>query len=92
MTDPVVGRVFQKVLVPLVAGCDDAASLRTAGAVAKGRSVVLVGIVPVAPEDSLSKGALPARTLRKTLQRARRSGLSSARWKRSMFQKIHGRS
>src|SRR5688572_10603498 len=68
MPQPAVGRVFQKVLVPLVQGCDGAGSLRTAGLIAKGRSVVLVGIVPVAEEDSLSKGVLPARELRKTLQ------------------------
>jgi glycosyltransferase involved in cell wall biosynthesis len=68
MPQPAVGRVFQKVLVPFVHGCDGAASLRTAGLIAKGRSVLLVGIVPVAVEDSLSKGALPARTMRKTLQ------------------------
>ena len=68
MTQPAVGRVFQKVLVPFVHGCDGAASLRTAGVIAKGRSVLVVGIVPVAAGDSLSKGALPARILRKALR------------------------
>src|SRR3972149_801342 len=68
MTEPVRGRLFQKVLVPLVHGWEGAASLRTASVIASGRNVLLAGIVGIPAEDSLSKGALPARQMRKTLQ------------------------
>lgn len=68
MTEAAMGSLFQKVLVPVVHGCDGTASLRAARAISGGQNVVLVGIVGIPGEDSLSKGALPARELRKTLQ------------------------
>jgi glycosyltransferase involved in cell wall biosynthesis/nucleotide-binding universal stress UspA family protein len=67
MAEKIRGRLFQKILVPLVHGCSGQASLRSASAIARERNVLLVGIVGIPGGDSLSKGALPARELRKTL-------------------------
>jgi len=60
-------RLFRKVIVPVVHDCDSAASLRLALALARGRDVMLVGLVKVGADDSLSKGALPARAVRRLM-------------------------
>ncbi|MGE5251947.1 MAG: glucosyl-3-phosphoglycerate synthase [Bacteroidota bacterium] len=61
-------KLFRKVIVPLLEGCDSQASVRVARALARNKDVVLVGIIHVKEGESLSTGALPARALRKTLR------------------------
>lgn len=63
--------LFRRVVVPLVHGCDSTSSLRLARALARGRDVLVVGLVRVETDESLSKGALPARTLRKQIRECR---------------------
>ena len=83
MSESTVARVFQKVIVPFVEGCPGTASIRIAGLIGGERTVVLVGIIPVAAGASLSTGAMPARSLRKALQnRAAKGGFR-------MIDKIH---
>lgn len=58
---------FGKALVPITPGCD-VASLLAAGRLIIGEGeIMLVGLVGVAPLESLSTGTLPARELRQTL-------------------------
>ena len=59
---------FQRVLVPVVYGCDPADALALARLVASGRRIMLVGIVGVAEAESLSVGAVPARKVRELLR------------------------
>src|SRR5512139_3335877 len=66
---------FRKLLVPIVhgTGCDSALALARlmAGQPTPDRRsgrIVLVGLVGVAPGDSLSSGALPARRVRRMLR------------------------
>ena len=66
---------FRKLLVPIVhgTGCDSALALARlmAGQPTpdrRGGRIVLVGLVGVAPGDSLSSGALPARRVRRMLR------------------------
>lgn len=63
--------LFRKVIVPLVHGCDSSASLRVARALAVGRDILLVGLVMVKTDESLSVGALPARELRRQMRELR---------------------
>ncbi len=60
--------LFRKIVVPLLSGCDSSVSLQVAQALARGRDILLVGIVRVEETESLSKGALPARSLRKWMR------------------------
>ncbi len=63
--------LFHKVIVPLVHGCDSSASLRVAQSLAGGRDILLVGLVQVDLGESLSKGALPAREVRRQMRELR---------------------
>jgi nucleotide-binding universal stress UspA family protein/glycosyltransferase involved in cell wall biosynthesis len=60
---------FRKVLVPIIHGCDPAASL-TAASLVTGRGIILlVGFVHVKEGESLSVGAVPAREVRAKMRR-----------------------
>ena len=61
-------RLFRKVMVPLVHGCDSTSSVRVAQALARGRDIELVGLVGIGTDESLSKGALPAREVRRQMR------------------------
>src|SRR5512143_3749613 len=61
-------RLFRKVIVPLVEGCDSQASLEMARALARAKDISLLGIIGIREGESLSIGALPARALRKTMR------------------------
>jgi glucosyl-3-phosphoglycerate synthase len=60
--------LFRKVLVPVIHGCDPTLSLSMSLMAAGGGRIVLVGLVGVMPEDSLSTGAVPAREVRELLR------------------------
>ncbi len=66
--------MFRKILVPVIHGYDFKDSLRVANSIASPESILLVGIVGVADESSLSGGALPAQELRKSLRQIKREG------------------
>src|SRR5512137_1056346 len=57
---------FRSVLVPVVYGCKGQSALDAARAL--GAQVTLVGVVPVPPEVSLSKGAVMARQVRQQMR------------------------
>jgi len=60
--------LFRKVLVPVIHGCDPALSVAVARLAAGEGRLVMVGLVGVGSEDSLSTGAIPAREVRQTLR------------------------
>jgi len=66
-------RMFRKIIVPMLEGCDSRNSLRIAHALARSRDILLTGIITVQENESLSTGALPARAMRRTLRAARSS-------------------
>ena len=61
-------RMFRRVLVPLVDGCESSASIKIAYSLARVKSILLVGIIRVGEGESLSTGALPARGMRTALR------------------------
>lgn len=67
---------FRKVLVPLVPGVDSDKSLLLAQAVVEEGEIILAGIVPVPPTQSLSTAAFQAQELRKALYNLTRRGIS----------------
>lgn len=60
--------MFRKVLIPIIHGVDFKDSLRVANSIVSNESIVLVGMVAVPDESSLSAGALPAQELRRSLR------------------------
>jgi glucosyl-3-phosphoglycerate synthase len=59
---------FQRVLVPVLEGCDPANVLALAQHIAAGRRINLLGIVRVKEGESLSVGAISARKMRERLR------------------------
>lgn len=59
---------LRKVLAPVIHGCDPALSLAAARLAAASGRIVLVGLVRMAEEETLSAGAGPARELRQVLR------------------------
>jgi glycosyltransferase involved in cell wall biosynthesis len=68
---------FRTVLVPIVHGCQSEAALQAARAL--DAQVILVGLVPVPPEASLSTGAAQARQMRQQLHGLAEAGHFSIR-------------
>jgi glucosyl-3-phosphoglycerate synthase len=64
----VAEKLFRKIIVPMLEGCDSAISMQVAHALARGRNILLVGIIQVHPGESLSTGALPARAMRRRMR------------------------
>ncbi len=60
--------LFRKVLVPIVDGYDSTSALEAARWLSQKENVSLLGLVPVANEESLSTGAMRAQALRRSLQ------------------------
>jgi nucleotide-binding universal stress UspA family protein len=60
--------LFRKILVPVIHGSDYASALQAALIIADPARVLLIGIVGIAGDESLSKAALPARHVRKLLR------------------------
>ncbi len=61
MKAPLKNRLFKKVLVPVVYGCDQNSAISAARAIAGEENVVLVGLIYIPEGESLSTAALPAR-------------------------------
>jgi nucleotide-binding universal stress UspA family protein len=59
--------VFRKILVPIIYGCDYSSALAAARSISSKEPIVLVGIVGIPEDESLSTAALPAREIRKIL-------------------------
>jgi glucosyl-3-phosphoglycerate synthase len=64
-------RLFPKILVPVIHGCDDEPVRRIARSIAAEGQMVLVGIVHIPEGDTLSAAALAARQVRRTMRRLR---------------------
>jgi glucosyl-3-phosphoglycerate synthase len=61
-------RLFRKILVPILYGADHSAAINTALIIADTENIMLVGVVGISGEESLSTAAIPARHLRKILR------------------------
>lgn len=61
-------RLFKKVLVPIVYGCEQTSAINAARAIAGGDHILLVGFVYVPEGESLSSAAIPAQEVRQTLR------------------------
>jgi nucleotide-binding universal stress UspA family protein/glycosyltransferase involved in cell wall biosynthesis len=61
-------RLFRKILVPILFDAENSAAINTALAIAEPENILLVGVVGISGEESLSTAALPARHVRKILR------------------------
>ncbi len=61
-------RLFRKILVPILFDAENNAAINTALAIAEPENILLVGVVGISSEESLSTAALPARHVRKLLR------------------------
>jgi glucosyl-3-phosphoglycerate synthase len=63
-------RLFENILVPVIYGMDPMSAIHAATLIADRSNILLVGIVGIAEDESLSAAALPARHVRKILRDA----------------------
>lgn len=68
MKSALKSRLFKKVLVPIVHGCEQASAIQAARAVAGAENILLVGFVYIPEGESLSSAATPAQEVRQTLR------------------------
>ena len=61
-------RLFKKILVPIVFGCESSSAINAARAIASGDNVKLVGLVYVSEGESLSSAAISAQEVRQRLR------------------------
>jgi nucleotide-binding universal stress UspA family protein len=61
-------RLFKKILVPIVHGCEQNSAVNAARAIAGPENVILVGFVYIPEGESLSSAAVPAQEVRQTLR------------------------
>lgn len=69
MKFPLRKRLFKKVLVPIVHGCEQTSAINAARAIAGEDDVVLVGLVYIPEGESLSGAAVHVQEIRQTLRR-----------------------
>jgi glycosyltransferase involved in cell wall biosynthesis/nucleotide-binding universal stress UspA family protein len=62
-------RIFKKVLVPIVHGCEQASAINAARAIAGEDNVMLIGLVYVPESKSLSSAAVAAQEVRQMLRK-----------------------
>jgi glycosyltransferase involved in cell wall biosynthesis/nucleotide-binding universal stress UspA family protein len=62
-------RIFKKVLVPIVHGCEQSSAINAARAIAGEDDVLLMGLVFIPESKSLSSAALHAQEVRQTLKK-----------------------
>ncbi|HUF00138.1 MAG TPA: glucosyl-3-phosphoglycerate synthase [Anaerolineales bacterium] len=62
-------RLFKKVLVPIVHGCEQTSAINAARTIAGQDDVVLMGLVYIPEAESLSSGAVHVREVRQTLKK-----------------------
>jgi glucosyl-3-phosphoglycerate synthase len=67
-------RLFKKVLVPVVHGCEQNSAIRAARSIAGADNVILVGFVCIPEGESLSSAAVPAQEVRHTLRSLSNAG------------------
>lgn len=68
MKAPLKSRLFKKVLVPILYGCEQGSAINAARAIAGAENVLLVGFVYIPDGESLSSAATPAQEVRQTLR------------------------
>ncbi|HUI89504.1 MAG TPA: glucosyl-3-phosphoglycerate synthase [Anaerolineales bacterium] len=61
-------RLFTKILVPIVHGCDQLSAIAAARAIGGEENVTLVGVIHIPEDESLSTAAMAARQVRKALK------------------------
>jgi hypothetical protein len=61
-------RLFKKILVPIVHGCESSSAIHAARAIAGADNVMLVGLVYIPEGESLSSAAIPAQEVRQRLR------------------------
>ena len=61
-------RLFKKILVPILHGCEQNSAINAARAIAGPENVILVGFVYVPESESLSSAAVPAQEVRQMLR------------------------
>ncbi len=61
-------RMFKKVMVPVVYGCDQASAINAARAIAGDANVMFIGLVFIPMSDSLSGAAIRVQQVRQTLR------------------------
>jgi nucleotide-binding universal stress UspA family protein len=61
-------RLFKKILVPIVHGCEQTSAINAARAIAGADNILLVGFVYIPEGESLSSAAVPAQEVRQTLR------------------------
>jgi nucleotide-binding universal stress UspA family protein len=61
-------RLFKKILVPIMHGCESTSAIHAARAIAGTDGVMFVGLVYVPDGESLSSAAVPAQEVRQTLR------------------------
>ncbi|HEU4745844.1 MAG TPA: hypothetical protein VFS61_11435, partial [Anaerolineales bacterium] len=61
-------RLFKKILVPVVHGCESSSAINAGRAIAGADNVLLVGFVYVPEGESLSGAATPAQEVRQRLR------------------------
>ena len=72
MKSALKNRLFKKVLVPIIYGCEQDSAINAARAIAGAENILLVGFVYIPEGESLSSAATPAQEVRQMLR-----GLSS---------------
>jgi len=77
-------RLFKKVLVPIMHGCEQTSAINAARAIAGEDNVILVGLVYVPEGKSLSSAAVHAQEVRQTLRR-----LSNVRHRTEVYATHH---
>ncbi|MDQ2693033.1 MAG: hypothetical protein M3Y68_13430, partial [Chloroflexota bacterium] len=61
-------RLFKKILVPIVYGCESSSAIHAARAIGGADKVKLLGLVYVPEGESLSSAAVPAQEVRQMLR------------------------
>ena len=79
MSTPQKTKLFNRVLVPIVYGCEQTSALSAARAIAGEGDIVLIGLVYIPEGESLSSGATQVRELRQML-RSLASTRHNVRW------------
>ncbi|RPJ22847.1 MAG: universal stress protein, partial [Chloroflexi bacterium] len=66
--NPLKSRLFKKVLVPIVHGCEQTSAITAARSIAGEDHIVLMGLVYIPEEESLSSAAVYVQEVRQTLK------------------------
>ena len=61
-------RLFKKILVPIIHGCESSSAINAGRAIAGAENVMLVGLVYIPAGESLSSAAIPAQEVRQRLR------------------------